>query len=154
MEKEINIYPLKGVNNLKFGCKQDDVRKILGEPDEIEHLEEDDDLSSLIWQYWDMGLTIFFDEMDNSIFASAEIEDPEALIFGKRIFELSEKEAIELFKSNGFTELDIEDHDWGERRVSFDDAMVDLYYEKGRLNCVNLSTDITTQTVTPLILPN
>lgn len=153
MEKEINIYPLKGVNNLKFGCNQDDVRKILGEPDEIEYLEEDD-LSSLIWQYWDMGLTIFFDELDNSIFASAEIEDPEALIFGKRIFDLSEKEAIDLFKSNGFTELDIEDHDWGERRVSFDDAMVDLYYEKGHLICVNLSTDITTQTITPLILPN
>ncbi|MFN7013538.1 MAG: hypothetical protein ACK4ON_04605, partial [Bacteroidia bacterium] len=111
-------------------------------------------LSSLIWQYWDWGLTIFFDEMDNSIFASVEIENPDALIFGIKIFELSEKEAIALFKANEFTELDIEDHDWGERRVSFDDAMVDLYYENGRLNCINLSTDITTQNITPLILPN
>jgi hypothetical protein len=154
MEREINIYPLKGINNLKFGSTQDEVRKILGEPDEIEHLEEDEDLSSIIWQYWNLGLTIFFDEMDNTIFASAEVEDPDALIFGKRIFDLSEKEAIELFKANGFSELDIEDHDWGERRVSFDDAMIDLYYEKGRLNCVNLSTDITSFNFTPLILPN
>jgi hypothetical protein len=154
MEREINIYPLKGINNLKFGSTQDEVRKILGEPDEIEHLEEDEDLSSIIWQYWNLGLTIFFDEMDNTIFASAEVEDPDALIFGKRIFDLSEKEAIELFKANGFSELDIEDHDWGERRVSFDDAMIDLYYEKGRLNCVNLSSDITSFNFTPLILPN
>jgi hypothetical protein len=154
MEREINIYPLKGINNLKFGSTQDEVRKILGEPDEIEHLEEDEDLSSIIWQYWNLGLTIFFDEMDNTIFASAEVEDPDALIFGKRIFDLSEKEAIELFKANGFSELDIEDHDWGERRVSFDDAMIDLYYEKGQLNCVNLSSDITSFNFTPLILPN
>jgi hypothetical protein len=154
MEREINIYPLKGINNLKFGSTQDEVRKILGEPDEIEHLEEDEDLSSIIWQYWNLGLTIFFDEMDNTIFASAEVEDPDALIFGKRIFDLNEKEAIELFKANGFSELDIEDHDWGERRVSFDDAMIDLYYEKGRLNCVNLSSDITSFNFTPLILPN
>lgn len=154
METQLNIYPLKGINNLNFGCKQDDVRKILGEPDEVEHLEEDDNLSSLIWQYWNLGLTIFFDEFDHNKFASAEIEHPDALIFGKRIFDLSEKEAIELFKANGFNELDIEDHEWGERRISFDDAMIDLYYEKGKLNCINLSTDTSSNNVLPLILPN
>jgi hypothetical protein len=154
MENKIVIYPMQGINNLKFGVKQEDVKRILGEPDDIENMEEEGEFSSLIWQYWDMGLTIFFDELDNSIFASAEVEDPDAIVFGQRIFDLSEKEAVALFKENGYTELDVEDHDWGERRISFDDAMVDLYYEKGRLNCVNLSTDITTADITPLILPN
>jgi hypothetical protein len=154
MERKIYIYPLKGINNLNFGSTQDEVRKILGEPDDIEYLEEGEDLTSIIWQYWNLGLTIFFDEMNNSIFSSVEVEDPDAIIFGVRIFDLSEKEAIELFKANGFSELDIEDHDWGERRVSFDDAMIDLYYEKGQLNCINLSSDITSFNLTSLILPN
>lgn len=151
--KEINIYPLKGINNLIFGLRQEDVKNILGPPDDIEQIDEDEELTSVIWQYWDLGVTIFFDEMDNTVFSSAEIENPDALIFGKRIFDLSEKEAILLFKENGFSELDIEDHDWGERRISFDDAMIDLYYENGRLNCINLSMDITSA-ITPIILPN
>ena len=50
---------------------------------------------------------------------------------------MNEIEIIKLFKENNFEVTDSEKHEWGEKRVSFDEALVDLYFENGKLQSIN-----------------
>jgi hypothetical protein len=59
------------------------------------------------------------------------------MLFGVKIFNYSEKDVIDIFKKNGFPLTDSEVHEWGEKRISFDDAMVDIYFEKGKMRSIN-----------------
>jgi len=58
-------------------------------------------------------------------------------LFGEKIFGLDEEGITKLFEKNGYQLTETEDHEWGEKRVSFDDALIDLYFENGELASVN-----------------
>jgi len=87
-----------------------------------------------------MGLSIFFSIRENKIFSSLEIDNKDAILFGKRIFDLNEKEIIALFKENNFKLSESENHEWGEKRLSFDDVNVDLYFANNKLSSINYGT--------------
>ena len=44
---------------------------------------------------------------------------------------------MDLLTNKGYKDIDTETHEWGEKRVSFDDAQVDFYFENGELISVN-----------------
>jgi hypothetical protein len=136
MNLSMEIKPMKGLGELVFGMKAEEVQKLLGEAEETEEIDEEE-VKTLIWHYWTKGFSVFFDEDQNNRLSSIEIDNEEATLWGKRIFQMDEKTLVDLFKEKGFKELDIEDHEWGERRVSFDDAIVDLYFENGELTGIN-----------------
>ena len=52
---------------------------------------------------------------------------------------MKETEIIELFKQHAFPLSETEQHSWGEKRLSFDAAFADLYFEKGKLVSINFS---------------
>jgi hypothetical protein len=131
------IKPLEGINDLLFGLSSDLVKQCFGEPEEIEELDAIEDYETTLWHYWEKGITIFFDKKDELVFTSIEIDDQDSELWGQRIFEMNEQAIIKLFQSKGFVELDTEMMPDGEKRVSFDDAMVDLYFEKGELTGVS-----------------
>lgn len=141
-----HIIPLAGLNNLHFGAISTEAIKLFGEPDEQEELH-DEILNdhSLVYHYWDLGFSLFFNVHANFVFTCAEVDNKEAILYGKKIFSLTEKEIIELFKLNGHKLSDSEQHEWGERRISFDTAMVDLYFVKGKLESVNFAISEETQ---------
>jgi hypothetical protein len=130
----LEIKPLVGFGELKFGTDQSDVENYLGEPEEIEDLPgEADESDAEVWNYWEEGHTVFFDkELDNKC-SCFDTDNTEAILFGQKVFEMNEKQIIELMQSNGYKELDTEDEEWGERRVSFTDAVTDFYFEDDRL---------------------
>jgi len=138
---ELKLIPLVGINDLKFGCTPAEVSKCFGEPEEIEELNDDllND-NALVYHYWDIGLSIFFSIRENKIFSSLEIDNKSAVLFGKKIFDLNEKEITALFKENNFKLSESENHEWGEKRLSFDDANVDLYFANGKLASINFGT--------------
>ena len=132
------IYLLKGFGPLKFGAPAKEALGYFGEPAETEELF--DDLlneKSLVYHYWDKGFSLFFKDDEMRTFTCAEVDDEETLVFDTKIFELNEKQIIELFKENGYSLSETEQHAWGEKRLSFDEAFADLYFEKGRLMSVN-----------------
>jgi hypothetical protein len=73
-------------------------------------------------------------------------------LWGQKIFDLKEKQIIELFKANGITKHESEQHEWGEKRISFDEANIDFYFEKNKLVSINYGKSTLDQTI--LILPN
>lgn len=114
-----------------------DAETCFGAAEEVENLEGEGDYKAIVWHYWNRGFSLFFDEGGKQTFTCVEIDNDEAMLWGERIFDMEEEDIIELFKTKGFKEIDSELHEWGEKRVSFDDALVDLYFENGELVSIN-----------------
>jgi hypothetical protein len=135
---QLEILPKIGLNTFKFGASSADALKLFGEPEETENLKDDVlNTNSLVYHYWKKGFSLFFNANSNLIFTCAEIDNTESLLFGEKIFELSEEEIVKLFEKNGYKMTETEDHEWGEKRVSFDDALIDLYFENDELSSIN-----------------
>ena len=93
--------------------------------------------NSLVYHYWEQGYSLFFDMNKNQSFCSVEIDNKETLLFNEAVFTLKEKELIALMEKNGYALSDTEMHNWGEKRVSFDEAGLDCYFENNKLVSVN-----------------
>lgn len=133
----------EGFGPLDFGCDQSDCQKHFGEPDEKENLEGVDGSSSAVWHYWEKGFSLFFDNDFGSKFCCVEIDQSFPLkVYGQLIFGKREQEVIELMKNKGFKVTDTEQHEWGERRITFDDIFADFYFEKGKLISINYSVPL------------
>jgi|ERR1051326_3100704 hypothetical protein len=151
----LEIKPNTGLNSLTFGATREEAGHAFGKAEETESIESGDgDYKTEVWHYWQKGFSLFFDENAGYKFTCAEIDDREAVLWGKKIFSLSEQEITGLFKKNGFSQIDTEVHEWGERRVSFDDALVDLYFENGKLISVNYGILSSSGDDKILIFPN
>ncbi len=136
--QHIAIYLLKGFGDLNFGESSKVALAFFGDPDETEELF--DDLlneKSLVYHYWEKGFSLFFKDDELKTFTCAEVDNKDALLFGKEIFALNENQIADLFKEHGFTLTETEQHAWGEKRLSFDEAFADLYFEKGKLISIN-----------------
>ena len=59
---KMEIKLLEGLDDLEFGATSEDVVKYLGNPDEVEELDEgEEEFKTLIWAYDEYGFTLFFD---------------------------------------------------------------------------------------------
>ncbi len=133
-----DIVPLKGFGELQFGVNLKDAFKFLGEPDEIEDVNDEDDVvKTTICIYDDFGLTLFFEGIDEQVLSIIEIQGMDAELFGKKVFGLEENEIATLMRSQGFHEEERETEEWGDERLSYMDALIDFYFEEGKLSIIN-----------------
>jgi hypothetical protein len=143
MEKiNLEILLLEGLNDLKFGDTPAVVEKTLGKPQEIKKLSEegeeiDDELDTILWEYDEAGLTVFFEGKNNHVLSCFETDNADAVLFGKKVFEMNEQQVIALMKENGLTQIDKEVEEWGEKRISFDEGLIDFYFQDDELITVN-----------------
>ena len=136
--KQMKIIPLKGIEGLSFGSSIEQTKSLFGEPEEKENIKDEiTDAESLVFHYWNRGFSLFFNQEVNMQLTCFEVDAKDTLLWGELIFTMSESEIIELFKKNGFSLSETESHEWGEKRLSFDDALMDLYFENGCLVSVN-----------------
>ncbi len=131
---------LTGFCSITFGETIENVKKIVGEPEEIQELKDDIlHTSSVAYHYWDQGFSLFFDRNKNNTFCSVELDNKDTLLFGVKIFSLNENDVTQLLKSNGYKLTETETHEWGEKRLSFDDAGLDCYFENQKMTSINFS---------------
>ena len=132
------IKPLVGFCALQFALLPEDAEKIFGTPDETQVLTDDIlDAESYVMHYWENGFSLFFDNLDGRKFSSVEVDHEETLLFGVKIFGLNEKTITTLMNENGYQLTDSETHEWGEKRLSFDSAGIDFYFENNKLQSIN-----------------
>ena len=137
------ILPRIGSDNIKFGVHIEKVLVLVGSPDETTKLDnEDDDAQTVVCNYWEMGYSLFFEGEDNPVFTCADVDNRNTLLFGKKVFELKKKEIISLMGMNGYENPETEEEVWGESRLSYPDAVIDFYFEKGQLNSVSWGADM------------
>jgi len=133
-----DILPKVGADIIKFGMEIEKVLSIIGTPDETTNLDNDDDsVNTVVCNYWEKGYSLFFEGDDNPVFTCADIDNHNVVLFGKKVFSLPKKDIIALMKSNGFENAETEEEVWGETRLSYQDAVIDFYFENGELNSVS-----------------
>ena len=132
------IEPLKGFGDIPFGMAMDDAVKKLGSPNFYEELSDMEETGnrSIFYEYDDLDTNIYFEGITKSVVACFETENEEAVLYGTKVFELSRAEVVVLMQDNGFKELEEEDED-GEHRVSFNDAMVDFFFDGDKMIAVS-----------------
>lgn len=130
MNYTINIK--KGIGELLFGMSVDDVKHLLGEPTEIENIDNGMDEETLVLHYDELGLTLFF-EGEPRLLNCIDTDNEETVLFGQKVYEMQEKEVAHLMVANNYFAEDIETESWGERRVSFSEANVDFFFEDDEL---------------------
>ncbi len=134
----LEIRPLAGFGELSFGISMQQIIDLLGQPEDSEVLNDgEDEVETLIWNYWQLGLTLFIEGNENSVLSNCETENEEATLYGVKVFSLDEKGVIALMRDNGFNEHETEMETWGEKRLSFENAQIDFYFDDETLVTVN-----------------
>lgn len=90
-EGYMNIFPKVGVDNIKLGMKQKDVQALLGEPTNIDKVEEED-----IWEF-ENGLELSFQAEDSYRLSSITVMADAALLDSKPIIGITEAELENIF---------------------------------------------------------
>jgi hypothetical protein len=132
-----DIVPKKGFGEILFGDTSEKVITYLGQPEDVDNIEDVDGFNTVVLFYYEAGITIFFEGREKSVVACIETENPDSTMFGKTIFNMTEADIISLMTSKGFEVAEIETETTGERRVSYDDAMIDFFFLDGDLVFVN-----------------
>jgi len=131
---KIEILPLVGVNELKFGNTKEEILEVLGVSDQFEIIEEDEEVFTEMYTYPKYQASLFFEGNETEmIFTSCDTENKDVYLFGNKIFEMSEAEILQLMKEHNFKDLEVDEEEWGEKRVSFLDAMMDFYFQDEEL---------------------
>lgn len=142
MYEKLEIKPGIGLSSLLFGATMAQAELVFGKPEEIQLIDDIEEFKTTVWHYWEEGFTLFFDEQNKQLFHCVEIDNPETILWDKKLFELKEKQIIALFKANNIELYEIEQHDWGEKRLSFDQAHIDFYFERNKLVSINFCKPI------------
>jgi len=136
MLESLEIRPKEGFGEIKFGEYLDNIVTLLGEAEEIDSIEEDEEMNMLILHYWDLGFSIIFEGKTKQVVSGFETDHPDATMFGEKVIGKSEQEIIDLMKNNGMTGFEAEQED-ADKRVSYDDDMLDFYFRDNKLVYVN-----------------
>ena len=133
----LEIKPKEGLGNILFGEIPENLSKIMGEPESVEDVRTDDDLKTTILSFPDKGITVFLEGLIEPIVSNFNVDNKEATLFGVKIFDKTEAEARKLMEDNGYGNFEEDEEEWGERRLSCEDALMDFYFVKGKLQAVN-----------------
>lgn len=135
---DFTIMPLKGYGEIPFGMTLDETVKLINMPDYYEELNDMEETGnrSIYYEYASLMTNIYFEGVTKSVVACFETENPEATLYGKKVLGLKKAEAVKLMNDNGFNEIDEGEED-GELRVSFEDAMVDFFFDGDKMKAVS-----------------
>jgi hypothetical protein len=109
--KQLEIKPAIGLGDIKFGMTRDQVKKILGEPAEIEQLsysDSDEDLTES-WHYDDQDLSAGFDEDEDWRLVTLAISSQEYDISGKKLIGLNQEQLLAALAALKINDLETED---------------------------------------------
>ena len=132
--KTVEIKLLTGFNDLQFGAAKHEIIEVLGTADHFETIEEEDEVFTEMHTYDDFKSSFFFEGNETDmVFTSCDTENENAELFGNKVFGMSELEIKQMMQEHNFKDLEIDEEEWGERRLSYMDAMVDFYFENEEL---------------------
>lgn len=133
MNFEIKIK--EGLGDMRFGMTVEAIEAVMGRPEEVEHIENAADEPTTVLHYNELGITLFF-EREPQVLACIDIANEQCTLFGKEVFDLDERELVKLMVANDFTEQDVDQEDWGDRRVSFPQGNIDFYFADGEITSI------------------
>ena len=133
-----------GMGPLRFGATMDEVRTLVGEPEEIEESDDEDEFEHQAWNYHedDYLLSLYFDREDDYRLSCIETDHPGLRIFGEAIHGKSVQEIQDLMSRHGLSSTEVEKMEEGAVRLSYEKEMIDLYFDEDQLQFVNFGVFI------------
>jgi hypothetical protein len=140
MEKPLeNIEIGIGIGAIRFGMTSDEIKTLLGEPDEMETFEEEDpDLSStLIWHYDEMEMSLSFEQGDGDMLVAIASSSPDVKMAGKQLIGMQTDEVYSFIKEFDLGEMEVEEQDEEDgvksTLISLWESAVNFWMEDGEL---------------------
>lgn len=128
---KLDIRIKQGLGDINFDTAIEDIVATFGEAKEVETIDSVDDTPTTIMRYGD-DISLFF-EGENPMLTCIDIANEDCTLFGKEIFDMTEKEIVQLMVANNYFEQDADTEDWGERRISFPEGNIDFFFEDDEL---------------------
>ena len=118
----------KGLNDLPFGASQDQVEAILGKAEEKDELDMRGE-KSIAWHYWEMGLSLNFDESQDYCLSSMDVASPEVELLGVAMIGKSREWVKDFLDKQDIGESQEE----VQRGLLYPDANLSLWFNGGVL---------------------
>lgn len=128
MNKAQHIMLGKGLADLPFGATRDEVSAVLGDPEEVDQIDLGDE-ESIAWHYWDLGISLNFDESESYQLCTIEVASPEVTLFGKQLIGLKRDEAVAFLNTQNIGASKPET----SRGVMYEDVELYLWFNGGEL---------------------
>lgn len=140
--KDKNIYLEKGVGKLEFGQSEDDVKLILGQPDETDTMEHEDGTTSLHFMYYDLGLYLSFDSEDDFSLSDIEVDSDDFVLENNIRIGSTKDELLAYLKRKGYTTVSVEDVSTEDEPnmelVAVDEAGVNFWLEEDEIRSIQV----------------
>lgn len=122
-----------GIDDLLFGCTEDQAREILGCQEDKSYFS-DSECHRL--QFYDLRLELSFEPENDDRLGWIEIHHPQVLLFGHQLIGQRQQKVLEIVAEElgAFSEH----HDYGSfESFDYDDQWLELQFKFGRLKCIN-----------------
>ncbi len=135
-----NIVLGKGLDNIQFGMLRENVKAILGEPDEIEEMvdEEMEEDRSEVWHYDELEISVSFDEIEDWRLTSIAVSSSDFTFEGVDMIGLSQQEALAQIELMGLGEIQIDDvtgNGEANHQIAYlHEASLNLWFDNGILS--------------------
>lgn len=129
----------EGLGNIKFGMTREQVKAILGEPDDVDQYSDSDleDDSSESWHYDDLEISLSFDEDTDWKLVTIAVSSPEYVFHNKKLIGLDNDALMAALEPLELGEYDEEDWSSEEipdhRLISYPEAQINFWLEDGEL---------------------
>lgn len=145
-KNNFDIVPGKGYGEFIFGMDYAKIIEMLGDPDEIirnDDNSEDEYADSLTAFFDDSGLAMFFEQLEKDgsmTLQSIEIDEPEAIMYGKSVFGMNKQELIKLIEKETGEKAVVEtDEDFDDfELIDFENSGISLQIENDELVSITL----------------
>lgn len=118
----------RGLDDLPFGASQDEVEAMLGKAEETDDLDMHGE-KSVAWHYWNIGLSVNFDESLDYRLSSIDIAAPEVELFGEALMGKSREYVKEFLDQQNIGDSE----DEVQRGLIYHDANLSLWFNGGAL---------------------
>lgn len=140
MSKDLkNIQSGQGLGSIKFGITMEELKKIIGEPDEADtfsHSDEEEDLTEA-WHYDMLELSASFEQQEDWRLVTLSVSSPKYLFNGKSLIGKRREELIDILEEMGLTELEHEDWSSAEnpdhKLIASEEANMNFWLDGGIL---------------------
>ena len=134
-----NIELGKGLDELYFGMDREVFRDIMGEPDEVETIENEElpEDTSEAWHYDDLELSASFDKLEDWRLTSLAVSSPDYTFEGVDLLGLSQQEVMEQIEMMDLGDVSIEelsdDEENSQQIATLLDVSLNLWFDNGIL---------------------
>ncbi len=118
----------KGLDDLPFGATKEEVKSVLGKPAETDEINMKGERSEA-WHFWDLGISVNFDESQDFRLSSIDVASPEVLLYDKPMIGKSIAEVKEFLADKKIGEP----VDEIQRGLIYEDANLSLWFNGGAL---------------------